>query len=801
MYARSLLVPVLLAVAVSAHGQSIEEIIVTAQKYEQSANDVGITINVITGDQLRDMGAASADSLAPFTPGLTINDVAPTGIPVYTLRGVGFQDFSTGASSTVGLYFDEVNIPYAVMSRGLLFDVERVEVLRGPQGDLYGRNTTAGQINFISRKPTGELEGGVEASYGSYSTFDVEGFVSGPLTDGIRARLAARATKSNEGWQKSLTRDDELGEVDVMGLRSIVSFDIGDRAKLDLNLHYVKDESENPAPQAINGLDIGTGTPANLPHLPLQEYTDDFVTLNSIPPWFAPDDAEKADWSNSYTSTITGTTWDLRPKRDNELAGVSAKLVWEFADLQLTSLTAYDEFERAEVFDGDGGAFLDTSNINTTAIDVFSQELRLSGSSDKLLWIAGLYYSEDDLDEDYHFFMPDSLFGDASVVLGIDPFQLAPIYELDTSYLQESDSQAIFGHVEYALNEQWRLTVGARYTEEDRSWSGCTFSDEDNSLGNFLNTLFGSTLQAGDCGIIDDIETSPTYIFNLLGTPDVNDAFHVASHTVSTDRWMGKIGVDFRPSDDVLTYLTVSHGFKSGGFNGAPLNTTSQTLPYGPEKLTAYELGMKLTLLDDAMQLNAATFYYDYKDKQEADVAVTLVGAISGLTNVPKSRIYGAEVEMQWTPVAELNVEAGLAYLETEVIEWQATDPASVWPEVLTFDASGIELAQAPKWSGRGLISYGWPVGGDHHLRVAADVNYKDSTTGGANAFAFATEPYTLYNARISFEDDGGRWYAQLWGRNITDEFYFHSAFVANGPYVRYVGMPRTVGLTLGYYF
>ena len=801
MNKRAISALIALLTAVSVRAQGIEEIVVTAQKYEQSANDVGITMSVMTGEQLQNMGVTSADALAPFTPGLTINDVAPTGVPVYSLRGVGFQDFSTGASSTVGLYFDEVNIPYSVMSRGVLFDVERVEVLRGPQGDLYGRNTTAGQINFISRKPTEEFAAGVQGAYGSYQTVDLEGFVSGPLSDRVRARLAAKTTQSGEGWQESLTRDDELGEKDVTGVRSIVDFDITDDVSLQLNLHYVRDKSDNPAPQVVNGLTLGLPTLVNLPHIPLQNYTPDLVNLTSTPPWFAPDDAERADWTNSYTSEITGITWNLRPRRDNQLRGAAASLRWDFKNFTLTSITAFDQFERAEAFEGDGGAFNDTSNINTTDIDVFSQELRLSGSTDRLVWIAGLYYSDDELDEDYHFFMSDSMFGNAAVVFGVDPFQFAPILELDTSYVQNSDSRAIFGHVEYALTDAWRLTLGARYTEEDRDWSGCTFSHLDNSLGNFLNVLFGSTLSAGDCGVIDDVETSPTYIFNLLGTPNINDAFHVATDSISTDKWMGKLGLDYRPNDNSLYYFTISNGFKSGGFNGAPLNTTSQTVPYGPEELTAYEVGTKLTLLDGSMQLNAAAFYYDYVDKQEADVAVTFVGAISGLTNVPESRINGAELEWQWAPDDRLNLQVSAAWLDTEVEEWQATDPASVWPDVQTFDASGLELAQSPEWSYRGFASYGWPLGSELILRVAADLNYTDTTTGGGNAFAFATDDYTIYNARIGIEPADGRWSAQLWGRNVTDEFYYHSAFVANGPYVRYVGMPRTVGLTVGFNF
>ena len=778
----------------------LAEVIVTAQKHEQSANDVGITMNVVSAERLRDLGVASADQLAQTTPGLTVNSVAPTGIPVYSLRGVGFQDFSTGASSTVGLYFDEVNIPYAVMSRGALFDVARVEVLKGPQGDLYGRNTTAGQINFVSRKPTKEFEAGVRASYGSFQTFDFEGFVSGSLADRVQGRLAVKTTQSGEGWQKSLTTGGRLGKQDVNAARGILDFELADAATLELNLHYVKDRSENQAPQAFNGEEIGLPTVAFAPHNPLQDYTTDLVTLTATPPWFAGHDATQADWSNSYTSAITGTTWNIHPQRNNELKGASARLSWNLGAVDLVSLTAFDKFDRVEAFEGDGGSFIDTSNINTTDINSFSEELRFSGKSDRLLWIAGLYYSKDKLDEVYHFFMPDSVYGNASIPWDVLPFELAPILELDTRYRQNSDSKAVFGHGEWTLSDRWKLTAGVRWTDESRDWTGCTFSASDNSLGNFLNVLFGSTLQAGGCGTIDDDPNSPSYIFNVLGTPNINDAFHVFTDSINTKKWMGKLGVDYRPREGTLLYATISRGFKSGGFNGAASNVTQQLRPYGPEELTAYEIGAKLTLLERRMQLNGAVFYYDYRDKQEADAAVTFVGNISGLTNVPKSRIDGAELEVQWTPVAGLNLGAAVAYLDTKVLEWQATDPVlSVWPNVVTFDASGTELPQAPKWSGNALASYRWPVGTGLYLQLGADVSYTDTTSGGANAFAFATKAYTLVNARVALGDADGRWSAELWSRNLTDEFYYPSAYVANGPFVRVAGMPRTVGVSLDY--
>ena len=781
----------------AAMSATLEEVVVTAQKRSQSANDVGITINAFTGDQLRDFGVLTAEDIAMLTPGLTVNETAATGVPLYTIRGVGFQDYSTAASSTVGLYFDEVSMPYTVMTRGLVFDTERIEVLKGPQGDLYGRNTTAGQINFVSNKPTDEFGAGLIGSYGNYSAWEVEGFVSGGITDSVQGRLAFKTTQSSEGWQESTTRNDELGEKDATAFRGILNIDFSDDVNLLLIGHYIKDESENRANTSYNGTEAGVGE-FNNPYTPLEEY----FFVGEQAPWYSSGDGEAADWTNSYTSGVTGRTFDLRPKRDNELLGFSARLDWTIGDMTLTSVTGYNEFEREEANDWDGGFYNDSSNINTTDLEVFSQELRLSGATDTLNWVGGLYYSKDEMDEYYHYFMSDSVFGLGSIPWGVELFAPTPILELDTIYEQETESVAIFGHVEWQLSEAWRLTLGARYTEEDRDWAGCTFVADDGSLAGFLNAQFGASLGPGDCGTIDDDPASPTYIFSVIGTPATNDAFHVYDDTIETEKWMGKIGVDYLLSDDILMYGMISRGFKSGGFNGANSNTTQQLKPYGEEELTSYEIGTKATLLDGSMQLNAAAFYYDYEDKQEQDASVTFVGNISGLTNVPESEIYGAEIDLNWLPTDGLQVSFGAAWLDTEIKKWDAVDrDASSWPTTVTRDVSGNELSQSPEWSFTGLAKYEWPLGDNLVMEIAADFSFTDDTSGGIN-LEEATDDYTIWNARIGIGSSSGDWRALLWSRNITDEDYYPSAYTGgNGPFVRTYGMPRTYGVTLSYYF
>jgi iron complex outermembrane receptor protein len=693
-------------------------------------------------------------------------------------------------------------MPYAVMTRGLVFDQQRVEVLKGPQGDLFGANTTAGSINFISNKPTKELEAGIIGSYGRYETANVEGYVSGG-TDFVQGRLALRTDQSNEGWQESTTSNDKLGELDATAVRGIVNFDFNEDLRLMLIGQYSKDKSDNKANTAYDGTIIGLPE-FSAPYSPLNEYIlPGGSNFGQTPPWYSTGDNTKAGWTNSYTSPVTGTTWDLRPKRDNELKGGSARLDWNISDVTFTSITGYNDFTREEANDWDGGFYNDSSNINTTDLWVFSQEFRLTGQyGDDITWITGLYYTKDDMKENYHYFMSDSVYGLGSIPFGVQPFASTPILELDTDYKQETESAAIYGHVEWQFRQDWRLTLGGRYTHEERKWSGCTFVAEDGTLGNFLNANFGSTLGPGDCGTIDDQPDSPTYIFNVIGTPDVNDAFHVYSDTIDTKKWMGKIGLDYTLEEDILLYGAISQGFKSGGFNGANSNTTQQLLPYHEEELTAYEIGSKATLLDGTMQLNLAGFYYDYKDKQEQDASVTFVGNISGLTNVPKSEIYGAELDMQWLPTDGLTFNAGVAWLDTEITKWDAVDrEASDWPNTVYYDASGIELAQSPSWSYNALLKYEWSVGDNLKMDIAGDVAYTDKTTG-ANRVEDATDSYTILGARLSIGAADGEWRAMLWGRNLADEDYYPSAYLGgNGPYIRSQGMPRTYGVTLSYFF
>lgn len=757
-----------------ATAASLEEVLVTAQKRQQSINDVGITMNAFDARQLSNFGVTRADDLEALVPGLTITNSQPAGAPVYTIRGVGFNDFTTSASSTVGIYTDTTNVPYPIMTRGVLFDLERVEILKGPQGDLYGRNTTAGTINFISNKPRDEFEAGVKLGYDKFETLDLEGYVSGPLTDTMRGRLAVKSI-SSDGWQDSVSRpgDDSLGERDELALRGILDIELSENLNALITGRYFRDQSETVAATATA---IGEG-----------------FDQSSLPGDF---DAEDADWSE-----------DHRPQNDNDSRALAINLTWTLGDLTLISLTSYDDFSRDRArFDTSGVNYEDANITNSTDIEVFSQEFRVESTLDSgLYWTTGVYYNDDRIEEQYLMEFRDS-------------FGLTG----ESRYEQDTESLALYGHVEIPLGEAFQLTLGGRYTEEERSWSGCTYDTGDGLMAGFYNFFVTPTFLEPQGFDPQPVEPGGCAVFNDVPDTAGFGEYVPFSDTLDTEQAMGKVSLNWNLSDDVLLFGTVSTGFKSGGYNGAIALSHQQLQPYDKETLTSYEIGVKSTLFNGAMQLNAAWFLYDYEDKQELTTFIAPVGGVVGFDNVPESTVQGAELELQWAITDGLRWDLGLAYLDTEIDKWSARCPAGLlgapvvlpqgcpmesrYGNELFYDASGTALNNSPELQLMSTLSYSFDLGANLRGTIAADVSYKEDNIGSIDAptsdakavpFSGYLPDYTLVNARFTVAAADGNWSAMFWGRNITDEYYWHSTSSSNSTATRINGMPATYGITL----
>ncbi len=779
---------ILAADLAAAQEAVLEEITVTAQRREQNLNDVGISISAITGQQMVELGITNATEMAAITPGLVVTETQPSGVPIYTIRGVGFDDYMVGSNSTVGVYADDVALPYPVMTQGVMFDVQRIEVLKGPQGDLYGRNNTGGAINIISNQPTEEFEAGVSVDAGNFKYIRADAFVSGALGDSVGARLAVTSTQQREGWQESVSRPgDKLGEIDELGARLILTWTPSDTVDVALNLTANRDRSDGQAAfvQELTSAAVPVNTQPGLATTNDPTLYPVLAFLAGLP--VSPNFAGFADVLAFAPSSEdpTAADWGLRPRRDNSGAGAALTVNWDINDsLGLTSITGYREFERDETQDWDGTPLAMWDSFMDSEIDSLSQEIRLSyDAGGGATWVGGVYLSTDSV--------TDEFIGDVSNTgaggggLGFNAFR--------TAYEQDTDTLGVFAHAEWELSDSFRLTLGARYTDESREWEGCTY-DVGGDISWLYNNVFLLSkpgmipFEADECLSIDGSAINP-----LTGEID-NPVF---AERVNTDNFSGKVGLDFFPNDDVLVYASIGTGFKSGGYNGSPVNDWSAMTAYSEETLTAYELGIKATLSDGAMQLNAAAFHYDYEDKQVYDSVDTLFGPLVRLTNVPESEIQGLELEFSWLPTDSLDISLAATFLDSEIIEYT---------DFYGADLAGFELAQTPDLQYSGIVTYDIDLASGMVVRLMTDFNYTDSyhtilsDAGGLVVYEdMVADSWFIYNGRVALLSADNTWSVAVWGRNIGDEFYQPSKNWGNDMTFGMAGMPRSYGVNFTY--
>ncbi|MDB5458082.1 MAG: TonB-dependent receptor, partial [Caulobacter sp.] len=422
------------AVAGAAQAQAadtqLEQVIVTAQKRQQSAQDVGIALSVLSGEQLTARGVATVNQLQYATPNLEITPQFGSGQPSFRLRGVGFDDYASNNSSTVGVNVDEVAYPIQAQTQGLLFDIDRVEVLRGPQGTLYGRNTTGGAINFITHRPTASLAAGLTAEYDSHDQFKAEGYVSGPISDTLRGRLAF-VTDQGGAWQENRVTGQKLGDKDSSAVRGQLAWQPSERLDFLLSAHAGYDKSE-----------------------PTGLYLFNPLAYNSALPVIPADTRRKATgWGGSAAfASLTGIGAATKPFHDTKSSGVSLRAHAESDAVDLVSITAYERLHRKEYNDWDASPYAYAGTYFDTDAKVFSQEVRASSNTEgPLQWLLGGYYSRETLDEAFY-----------------SDFYQSLLFDTATTYRQKVRSASLFGQVEYAFSDRLKLVGGLRGENEKR---------------------------------------------------------------------------------------------------------------------------------------------------------------------------------------------------------------------------------------------------------------------------------------------------------------------------------------------
>lgn len=769
---------VAVAMASAAHGQEAvtqasaqstdsgyAEIIVTANKRQQSINDVGLSITAETGDSLVARGITSPTDLGKIVPGLTVQP-SPFNTPVYTLRGVGFYETTLSASPTVAVYTDEIALPFSATTRGVAFDIERVEVLKGPQGTLFGQNTTGGAINYIVAKPTDTFSAGADASFGNFSTFDVQGFVSGPLSSNVKARLAVRTLQSGP-WQYSYTRNDELGKKNLFQGRFIVDIQASEKLKLSLNVNGWRDRGDTQAAQLQS--DNCAGSTAGTCGSP------DAFNFRDYPR--APQNARAADWGYGI--------FGRRPKRNDTFWQASLRADYELDDhLTLTSISAYSHYKTDSVQDFDGARFASADTNTTGYIRNFAQELRISGTYDKLNFLVGANYTRADT--------YDRLFYNFSEGPSSNPLYMIPGAPRGVLTYNDSDQDTrdigVFFNAEYELATGLTLIGGARYNDSRRSFAGCTY-DFGGDTAIWWNAIFGTTVPTGGC-ITFDPSFKP---YN----PNLKD-------NLNEDNISWNIGVNYKTPGGTLLYTRVSRGYKAGSFPTASVASYTGYAPVKQESVTAYEAGFKAPFADRRIELTGAVFYYDYKDKQlRGRLPDPVFGTLDGLVQVPKSRLWGIEASLLARPVDGLTISFGGTYIDTEVKRFSGFN---AFAQLSNF--AGQSFPYAPKVTLTGDAEYKAPISENAKAFFGVSMTHNSkSSTALANtdtAFVLADHrfdmrAYTLVDLRAGAEFNDGNVRVGGFVRNVGNTYYWTNTQDTLASIVRYAGMPRTYGVQVSY--
>ncbi len=729
-----------------------EEMTVTAQRVEQELQDVPISIIAVSAEDLEQRAINDVQELADAAPGVVVSgQSSSTGELALTIRGIGSNTFGLGTESTVGYYVDGVYISRPQGFLNQFLDLERVEVLRGPQGTLWGRNSTGGAINVVTKAPSNQFEGRLFAELGeidSPESAEEQRFafsLGGGFSDRAFGRLSVQSNQTED-----YTFNELLGRtfdnVDGYSVRGAVTFLPTESVSVTVRADLTDNDSHNNF--TLRPGDIG---PDSVLGTLLRFYDLD-----------APADVHRV-------------AANIAPESAYEESGFSLDVNWTSGSgLELQSLTSFREFESRRVADVDASALDFVENVGEFDVEWYSQELKLTGSTDNFDWIGGLYYFHEEgatnvdtvtdlalfqvqffaASPGLFLFNPSDFcslgFLAPPTVCGPDYYNfLAPLFGLAQpgnkatgnffTTLLDTDSYAAYGQVYWHVNDRFTLTAGLRFTEDDKEHSQTTID---------FATLLPTTL-------------------------------------VDSDSWDGvtpKLGLEYRPNDDVLLYGSVTTGFKSGGFNSISVQPS-----FDEETITSYEVGVKSTLADRRVTLNASAFHYEYDDLQVA----VLFPDRSSVENAAQATVNGAELDVRFRPNRRFSLELGLSLLDDEFDDFFSQNPRDVAiaqdnlnamgnfdpvaaalaaAAVPLTDLSGRSLQRAPDFSGNLALQYVFPVGSGS-LTARGEITMTDDYS--FDAFGeFTQDSYELLHANLSWAPGNGRWLFNLYGRNLGDEEY-----------------------------
>jgi iron complex outermembrane recepter protein len=771
----------------------LEEVVVTAERRSEKAQDVPVAITAVSAADLESRGVRQAGDITSAVPNLLLNSpYGPEAQPTFTLRGVTTQDFSENQSSPVAMYVDEVYKSVGAVQALQTYDLDRVEVLRGPQGTLYGKNATGGAVSFYTRNPSlTAYDGYVTAGAGNYSAYSVQGAVGGPVIDNEIGWRAAVMYEKRDGWVRSVVPGVEpLNGVDALAGRLTLLAKPNDSLTAQLKLSATRSGGTPYGAHAINN--------------------DPGVTFTNDPNF------------SLFTGNIgwfdNGAKFAVH--KDIRSDNATLKIDWQLSpQATLTSVTGYDYgwwYEKSD----DGGlpifVRLDDPNTYFSSVNAFSQEIRIaSHDTGAFGWLGGLYYARESTHATVQFHFFDG-YPSAFVPPPGSPAP-TPLYGFDeyNNFDQLKDSRAVFFNATYALAPTVTLRAGLRYTKDKVTISN--FYALEGGLANPGASTAGT-------GTDPNIDATTWWTQTIGALPATYTVFQtglapqsqgvVPEFGKDTNNVSGKIGLDWKPGEGLLAYASISQGYRGVAFNGQAYNNPGELTFADPEKLTSYELGLKTELWDRRAVFNVAAFHYDYKNQQFLD-AFTLPGVGGTLfhtINAPKARIDGAEFEFRAKATADLEIFSSLGLMSSKYVELTlhagqyqvAPTPGVPGSGVLRVCCVGNRLIQAPDVNAS--LGVAWRVlhvaAGD--LRLLVDGNYYGKQYFDAfNTQRDAQDGYGVANARIAFESTGKLGYAVgAWVKNLANREYL--AYALNqkdadtgllGFDYALVGEPRTYGI------
>jgi len=649
----------------------LDEIVVTAERRETSLQKTPVAVSALGGEFIRDARIDDVSDVTTKVPGLVINYVTGTQAQI-ALRGAGSQVDGPFADQAVAIFVDDVFIGEEAGIDFDLFDIERIEVLRGPQGTLFGRNVVGGAVNIITRSPSSNPDAVIEATYGRFDQLDIRGMVSGPLILDTLAAQLSFSSKNSDGAFYNATTGNRVGAADEQSMRLKFRFTPNDRTKFDLTGNYSRNKGFG-APADLSG-DVGS--------IAMFDPSPNVVNMN-------------------VDGGYNRKTW-----------GVTGRLEHDFNGIVLTSISAYREGEHETVFDTDATAFRTIEFTQRNDIQQFSQELRLTGESDALQWVAGLYYLNLDITKIEDVFVAGAPGSILEAITGGATFPEQLGQEAHTR------SYAAYAQGTYSLTDRLRATAGLRYSY-------------DKKFGRAFCIIPGI-----QCGEVYDVPLSESW-----------------------DAFTPKFTLDYDLADDALVYATVSRGFKGGGFPASSPDPASAVVPYNPEYAWNYEIGLKSRFLDNRLQANITAFRVEYSDLQTQQ----LDGARIIIRNAGKAHVNGIELELAARPVPQLDLFANYAYLD------------AVYDRLVieTDDFSGNRINFTPKHSLSAGGSYRWDFANDSSIVFRADVSRRSKVFHEPSNPAKGAVKYdALANASLTYGLPGGSWEVALWGKNIFNERY-----------------------------